>query len=240
MADTTGKLRCMGTCWTVGALAGVLGGVLLVVLGGLSTTGAVFLAVLITLVLGLFLTLTLCKPLPTSREVQARHRAATAGAQTTAPSPAPMAHRSADAAPMPSAAHAAATTPASADSPAAKSSTASTQPLSAAGHAAIVTREPSAATDGRPPLLSTPRDGRADDLKRIRGVGPGMEKMLNDMGVYHFDQIAHWNTAEVAWVDDNLEGFKGRVSRDGWVDQARHLASGETAVSQRVEPGDAP
>ena len=44
------------------------------------------------------------------------------------------------------------------------------------------------------------------------------------MGFYHFDQIAQWGPEEVAWVDQNLEGFKGRVSRDNWAEQAARLA----------------
>ena len=57
--------------------------------------------------------------------------------------------------------------------------------------------------------------------------------------VLHFDQIANWTEAEVAWVNANLEGFKGRVSRDGWVEQAKILASGEdTEFSKRVDKGD--
>ncbi|MEM8788306.1 MAG: NADH-quinone oxidoreductase subunit NuoE [Pseudomonadota bacterium] len=87
--------------------------------------------------------------------------------------------------------------------------------------------EPAAAPgDGgtRPARLEAPRDGRADDLKRIKGVGPKLETLLHRLGFYHFDQIAAWSAEEVAWVDDNLEGFKGRVSRDNWVAQARDLA----------------
>ena len=79
----------------------------------------------------------------------------------------------------------------------------------------------------RPQGLSAARNDAPDDLKRIKGVGPKLEQMLHDLGYYHFDQIAAWNLAEVAWVDDNLEGFKGRVSRDEWVAQARELASGD-------------
>ncbi len=83
------------------------------------------------------------------------------------------------------------------------------------------------AQDGvRPTTLEAARDGVADDLKRIKGVGPKLEKLLNSLGFYHFDQIATWTEAEIAWVDQNLEGFKGRVSRDNWVEQARAL-SGE-------------
>ena len=54
-------------------------------------------------------------------------------------------------------------------------------------------------------------EGGADDFKQIKGVGPKMEGMLNGMGFYHFDQVAAWSDQEVAWVDANLEGFKGRV-----------------------------
>ena len=91
----------------------------------------------------------------------------------------------------------------------------------------------------RPEALSRARDGGADDLKMIKGVGPKLEIMLNELGFYHFDHIAGWSAAEVAWVNDNLAGFKGRVSRENWVEQARKLASGqETEFSKRVSDGD--
>ncbi len=91
-------------------------------------------------------------------------------------------------------------------------------------------------TEGeKPALLDAARDGKPDDLKMIKGVGPKLEGALNDIGVFHFDQIASWTPAEVAWADQNLVGFKGRVSRDNWVDQAKVLASGEeTEFSQRA------
>lgn len=77
----------------------------------------------------------------------------------------------------------------------------------------------------KPEGLTAPRGGVADDLKEISGVGPAMENLLHDLGYYHFDQVAAWRESEVAWVDDNLEGFKGRVSRDNWVAQAKKLAN---------------
>lgn len=83
-----------------------------------------------------------------------------------------------------------------------------------------------AAKSSKPEGLTGARAGKADDLKVIVGVGPGMEKLLNKLGFYHFDQIAAWKAAEIAWVDDNLEGFKGRVTRDKWVAQAKKLAKG--------------
>lgn len=94
------------------------------------------------------------------------------------------------------------------------------------------------ATALRPQGLSAARDGVADDLKRIKGVGPKMEQLCNSLGFYHFDQIASWTAAEVAWVDENLEGFSGRVTRDNWIDQAKLLASGgETTFSKKVDKG---
>ncbi len=95
-------------------------------------------------------------------------------------------------------------------------------PADVAPPAAVV--EPRVDMDSaRPTGMSAPRDGTADDLKKITGIGPKLEAVLNDMGYWHFDQIADWTEAEVTWVDENLEGFKGRVSRDNWVAQARAL-----------------
>lgn len=91
----------------------------------------------------------------------------------------------------------------------------------------------------QPQGLASAREGGADDLKKIKGVGPKLEQMLNEMGYYHFDQIAAWTADEVAWVDANLKGFKGRVSRDTWVEQAKLLAAGgETDFSKKVDEGD--
>ena len=88
----------------------------------------------------------------------------------------------------------------------------------------------------KPALLTEARAGGADDLKMIKGIGPGLEKELNAAGVYHFDQLASWTPEEVAWADQHLVRFKGRVSRDNWVTQAQALASGtETEFSQRAK-----
>lgn len=86
------------------------------------------------------------------------------------------------------------------------------------------TPSPSVTKATKPEGLSAPRGGMADDLKEISGVGPKMEKLLHKLGYFHFDQVAAWSASDVAWVDENLEGFKGRVSRDDWVPQAKKLA----------------
>lgn len=131
---------------------------------------------------------------------------------------------------------------------AARAATPDPQPVAAPRPAAAPVPEPQAvpvraaepAGEGqRPVTLEVPRAGGADDLKRIKGVGPKLEEMLHGMGIYHFDQIAAWTAAELSWVDDNLTGFKGRASRDDWQAQAKLLAAGgETEFSARVGKGD--
>jgi NADH-quinone oxidoreductase subunit E len=81
-----------------------------------------------------------------------------------------------------------------------------------------------AATEKKPRTMDAPRKSGADDLKRISGVGPKLEGVLNDMGFWHFDQISKWGVGEISWVDSRLK-FKGRIERDDWVDQATKLAA---------------
>jgi NADH-quinone oxidoreductase subunit E len=84
-------------------------------------------------------------------------------------------------------------------------------------------------TGTRQGALAVPRPEGADDLTKLRGVGPKAEKLLNSLGYFHYDQIAAWTEADIAWVDENLGTFRGRAVRDGWVDQAKALArKGET------------
>ncbi|WP_428646229.1 NADH-quinone oxidoreductase subunit E [Roseibium sp.] len=95
-----------------------------------------------------------------------------------------------------------------------------------------------AVSEKEPELLKEARGGKPDDLKKLKGVGPKLEATLNELGFYHFDQVAGWGAAEIAWVDSRLK-FKGRIERDGWIEQAKILASGEdTEFSKRVEAGE--
>ena len=59
----------------------------------------------------------------------------------------------------------------------------------------------------------------------ISGVGPKLELTLNELGIYHFDQIADWSDAEITWVDEYLN-FPGRIVWDNWIEQAQALAKG--------------
>jgi NADH-quinone oxidoreductase subunit E len=73
-------------------------------------------------------------------------------------------------------------------------------------------------------------------LQEIEGIGPVLEKLCHDLGIYHYDQIAAWGAGEIAWMDANLKGFKGRVTRDKWVAQARLIgAEGLAAFRQRAK-----
>ena len=85
---------------------------------------------------------------------------------------------------------------------------------------------PAAEVAGTQPLaLTAPRDGGADKLQSIEGIGPALEKLCHELGIFHFDQIAAWGPAEIAWMDGNLKGFRGRVTRDKWVAQAKIIVT---------------
>ncbi|MBQ0766308.1 MAG: endonuclease, partial [Sulfitobacter litoralis] len=92
---------------------------------------------------------------------------------------------------------------------------------------------PVGTVESSPETLDQPREGGADNLKLLSGVGPKIEQTLNALGIYHFDQIAQWSATEIAWIDARLP-FKGRIQRDDWIGQAKTLAAGtETDVSAR-------
>jgi predicted flap endonuclease-1-like 5' DNA nuclease len=89
----------------------------------------------------------------------------------------------------------------------------------------------------RPAGLAAPRGGKADDLKRIRGIGQQNEGRLHGLGIWHFDQISTWNSQESLWVGSYL-AFPGRIEREEWIKQAKTLAAGkDTEFSKRVAKG---
>lgn len=85
------------------------------------------------------------------------------------------------------------------------------------------TQAPSAIAGGKPSVLLDSAPAAPDDLKRISGVGPKLEALLNSLGVYQFEQIARFSADDIAWVDQHLGSFKGRIVRDEWVRQAEEL-----------------
>ncbi len=66
-------------------------------------------------------------------------------------------------------------------------------------------------------------DDASDDLKQIKGVGPAIEKTLNDLGIYRFNQIAEMSEYDIDRVAQSLKGFRSRIYREDWVGQARSL-----------------
>lgn len=90
----------------------------------------------------------------------------------------------------------------------------------------------------RPEGLAEPRGGKADDLKRIRGIGKQNEGRLHALGIWHFDQIAGWSADEALWVGSYL-AFPGRIERENWIGQAKVLAAGGvTDFAKRVDRGE--
>lgn len=85
----------------------------------------------------------------------------------------------------------------------------------------------------RPPTLPGARGGAPDDFTLIEGVSAMQQSTLNSLGVFHFDQIAAWTPAHVAWVDRYLR-LRGRIGEEEWVEQADALARGGVAATRRA------
>jgi large subunit ribosomal protein L21 len=81
------------------------------------------------------------------------------------------------------------------------------------------------ADDAAPAALFTAPEGEPDDLKKISGVGPVLEKKLHGLGITKYAQVAAFTEEDVARVDDALS-FKGRIGREDWIGQAKVLAEG--------------
>ncbi len=225
MSDTSKLSTCQLVCWGLAVLVGLL--VLWSTSGEVGFFAALLLGLACAAFFGLVISRLICSghvaPDEKKSTALVDHPATTAVAPVTpAPVPAPVNARS--------------------DAVVVKSGTAldGEEELSApkAKPAQAKASDTPAGTGTRPEALSAPKGGKADDLKQIKGVGPKLETLCNELGFYHFDQIAGWGADEVTWVDQNLKGFKGRVSRDNWVEQAKVLAAGgETEFSKRVAKG---
>lgn len=262
MDKNEGMVSCTIGCWLVALLGGVLAAALLMVLGGWTFLQGVFAGIVIFAIAGALLSWIICKPLPSIGEAPAAPKKAEAAERPVA-APAAAATTAAAAAasevkpstPLPGEADLAARKgewkyegdAAAEDKPKAKPAAKKPAAKKAAAKKAEPKKStakkkadaPAAAGAGtKPETLSAARDGGPDNLKEIKGVGPKLEALLHSMGFYHFDQVASWGADEVAWVDQNLEGFKGRVTRDDWVAQAKVLAAGgETEFSKKVGKG---
>lgn len=226
--------------WFLAAAAGFLAFLVSKIIGGFDWTPSVFFGLVVMVVAGLVMGMPWGASVPAAADDGAGdgHGAAAA---TGAPVAAPVAAAVTAAASKPSAATApvsaaaikvaeaapsAATAPVAVASAVPPAAPKAAKPAAKVADAAPAAAATAAGADGsKPAALSAPRAGKADDLKTIEGIGPALEKLCNEMGIFHFDQIASWGAAEVAWMDGNLKGFKGRVTRDKWVAQAKLIGS---------------
>jgi predicted flap endonuclease-1-like 5' DNA nuclease len=79
--------------------------------------------------------------------------------------------------------------------------------------------------ESRPPawLMIQPY-GPRDDLQRLQGVDPLLERALNRLGIYHFHQIARFEPSDVEWLVEHIEGVPEQTIRDSWIADASRLA----------------
>ena len=231
MGGSTGHLGNMLLGFALAALIGAVAAFMFIILGDYNWSAAVFVGALIAVGLGALMGYIAGKPLESLADIQAKAAAAkpavsmAAPAPTTAPTPTQVMAPVMAKAPVAAVAAPVSSTPA---------------PMPVMAVAVVDDAAIAAAGDGtKPAALSGPRGGKADDLKNIEGIGPVLEKLCHEMGIYHFDQIAGWGAGEVAWMNANLKGFKGRVGRDKWVAQARLIGSvGMEEFKRRAETND--
>ena len=205
MLEPIKNTSCQLGCWAISGAAAVLTFIMCFGLGKIAFMGAVFFAASVFVALGLLLGWVFCTPLAPLGDARAG-ALVEAGAEET----------SIDGV--------------SAEQSAAASGPAFTQlpgEVELAGRIPVCSfASSSAGADGAPPgAFAQPRNGQADDLKKIKGVGPKLEALLHALGVFHYDQITAWGPDDIVWMDENLNGFKGRVSRDDWVAQAKALTT---------------
>lgn len=90
--------------------------------------------------------------------------------------------------------------------------------------------DPTPAPPAAPMVEGHGDEAVADDLRRIKGLGPKMATVLHSLGITTYAQIAAWNDADLDQLDARLGAFAGRPRRDNWVEQARLLSSGDTGA----------
>ncbi|MDD9721313.1 hypothetical protein PVW51_11425 [Sulfitobacter sp. PR48] len=275
MAENDNSMSCTAKSWALTIVAGLVIGLLLMLVGGWGFAAALILAIVVALVVGLFLSLAICPGATSGSAVAAPAADAVAAPTAAASAVAPAVSDAPEAAEKPAAA--AEADPPKAAAPASDSVIKPTKPLAgqaelaarkgewkyekegagaparkaapakaaASASAAVAEPAPAAkaaparakrapvAADGKPDLMDAPRAEGADDLKLISGVGPKLEQTLNELGIWHYSQVAGWRKKEIAWVDARLR-FKGRIERDDWMSQAKILAKGgETEFSKK-------
>ena len=92
--------------------------------------------------------------------------------------------------------------------------------------------------DFKPLILTTPKLTGKDDLIKIKGINSKIETDLNNLGIYHFDQISKWSNKNCEWIEEFLL-LPGIARNNQWIDQAKILTLGkDTPYSLQVENGE--
>ncbi|MER9453135.1 proton-conducting membrane transporter [Mesorhizobium sp. M0478] len=123
--------------------------------------------------------------------------------------------------------------PAAAKPAAAKSAAA--KPAASKPAAAKAAPKAAASKPAAVPKKAAPAAGKADNLRRLLGIGPVNDKLLKGLGVTTYAQIAGWTAADVKRIEDTLN-FDGRIAREKWVEQAKLLAAGDEKEFARQFP----
>ena len=238
---------CQTTCWIWAAATGIVVAGYLLLVSHLGLAGAAFLGLMTFGLLGGFLVWGFCK----GREIAEYRPAPMAAMPDAAPvvaAPVPAMPVTAALAEEPAEEAAVEVAPATFADLDEAAPAVEAEPAPVAAEAAPELAEPGAeaeleaaedAAPKKPRGLKAPRKAGADDLKKIEGVGPKLEEVLNGWGIWHYDQIAKWGAAEVAYADQNVPRFKGRCTRDKWVAQAKIIVEeGLGAFLERAKTND--
>jgi predicted flap endonuclease-1-like 5' DNA nuclease len=79
--------------------------------------------------------------------------------------------------------------------------------------------------ESRPPAwVMVQPFGARDDLQRLEGVDPSLERALNRLGIYHFHQIARFEASDVEWLLEHMDGVPEQTIRDSWIAAANRLS----------------
>lgn len=215
MDKNQGIISCAVGCWLVALLGGVLAAGLLIALGSWSFIQGIFIGFVVFGLGGLLLSVMMCRPLPAIGATTVQTSVDDTSASVATDSDAAASQQEASV-------------------PAVKPSKQllGQQDLASRKgewkyHAdSGATGAPRQAASVAPAASNAAGEGGPDNLTKMKGVGPKLAAVLNENGIERFDQIARWGADDVKWADESLKGFKGRATRDNWVEQAKALAKG--------------
>jgi len=217
MFMSSDEINAKSKIWGLAAIAGVVAFLALKVLADYAFGAALLLAILIAILVAILIWIGFYRDAEQADGAESSAAPGAASASVASAATTSRATPKLEAAGAPAAATAKPAKKPAAKKPAAKKPTTKIP----------ATKAMPVAKGSKPKTLKKPRAGGADDLTLLKGVGPAVEKTLNGLGIFHFDQISGWSEKNIDWVDQRLR-FKGRIVRDGWVDLANSLAKSKS------------